>query len=319
MSVLHCTVSNCTGILSVETEASYGAITANAVIECTTTTLTIGDALSIDMGYDTNHSVVFSGFVKKIKRDRASAVINITANDLLVRAVDYFLAANDPENPLTYHSINDRDLVDELLGQCGLSTVSPQPSPSFTYGTNEDGAKFNLQSVADAINTVCNITGRVCYAEGGSIYYVDRKPYVVGGDTPSHYFTTGSAGNIIDINYEASNDKIRNVVQVYGKSPLTARASGSSPYIVVDQTAVIAHELLDVQSICDATAAINLTLMNRLGRTWTLTVLGDPTLTARSIAHITEAFTESNDDVFVYRVAHRLNDSGYTTELTCVT
>lgn len=317
MTTLYCTATGCTNILSVETEASFGAITANATIECTATTLTIGDSVSIDLGYSDSHAVVFGGFVKRIKRDKPSKTITITANDLLVRAVDYFLASDNPEEPLTYHSIHDRDLVNSLLGQCGLSLSSGAVSPTFTYGTNPDGAKFNLQSVADAIQTVCNITGRVCYAEGGLIYYVDRKPYVVGGDTATHYFATGASGNILEISYDASNDKLRNKVVVYGKSPLTATASASSPYVVVDQTSVIAHELLDTQAICDATAAVNLELMNRLGETWTLTVTGDPTITARSIANIVEQFTTpSNRDVFVYRVAHRLNDSGYTTELT---
>lgn len=319
MSVLYCTVTGTTGILSVETESSYSAITANATVECTATTLTVGDSISIDLGYSDNHAVVFSGYVKRVKKTKPEKTITITANDMLVKAVDYFLASDNPEDPLTYHSIKDRDLVNDLLGQCGLSTVSSQPSPSFTYGTNADGAKFNLQSVADAIQTVCNVTGRVCYAEGGSIYYVDRKPYIVAGDTAAHTFTTGSAGNIIDISYDASNDKIRNRVVVYGKDNFTAVASGTSPYLVVDQTSVIAHELLDTEDLCQRTADVNLELMNRLGRTWTMTVLGDPTLVAREIGHITETFTASDDDVFIYRVAHRLNDGGYTSELTCVT
>jgi hypothetical protein len=315
---LYCTVSGCSGKLSVETEDSFGAITASATVECASTSLQIGDAISIDLGYSDEHAVVFSGFVKKIKLDKPQKIYTITANDLLVRAVDYFLASNDPEHPLTYHSIKDRDLINSLLGQCGLSTVSPQPSPSFTYGTNPDGAKFNLQSVADAVQSVCGITGRVCYAQGGSIYYRDRKPYIVSGDIATHTYFTGDFGNIYDITYERSNDKIRNRVVVYGKSPLKAAATSTSPYLVVNQTAVIAHELLDTQAICDATASVNLELMNRLGQTWTLTVQGDSSVTARSIAHITESFTDTDADVFVYRVSHRFSESGYTCELTCV-
>jgi hypothetical protein len=314
---LFCSVTNCTGVLNVETEGSYGAITASATIECTGTSLVIGDSISIDMGYVGNHRTLFSGFVKKIKRDKPTQTITITANDLLVRAVDCFLAARDPENPLTYHSIKDRDLVNDLLGQCGLSLSSGAVSPTFTYGTNPDGAKFNLQSVADAINSVCAITGRICYADGGLIYYVDRKPYIVAGDTATTFFSTALA-NILEITYEASNDKLRNKVVVYGKSPLAASARADSIYVVVDQAAVIAHELLDTQTLCDATANVNLEIMNRLGRTWTITAIGDPSIKSKTICNIYEPFTQSDDDAFIYRANHRLSteSSQYITEVT---
>lgn len=315
---IYCTVTNCSGLLSVEAESSYGAITSSATIECTSSSLSVGNEVTIDMGFVGDHGVVFSGFVKKVTRTKPSNTITITANDLLVRAVDDFLAADNPESPLTFHSISDRDLVNELLSQCGLSLSSGPVSPEFIYGTNPDGAKFNLQSVADAVNSICAITGRTCYAEDGLIYYVDRKPYLVGGDTPTHFFTTGNAGSITDISYEKSNDRLRNKVVVYGKSPLTASAEASSPYVVVTQTSVIAHELLDTQDICQRTADVNLELMNRLGQTYTMTVIGDHTLKARHIGNISESFTGAfSTDVFMYRVMHRWNESGYTSELTC--
>jgi hypothetical protein len=313
---LYCTVTNCSTIRSVNTETSYGSISGSATIECDSTTLTLGDAVSIDLGYTDAHQVVMQGFVKKIETVKPDMVYRITMNDMLIRAVDYFLAADDPENPLTYHSISDLNLVNGLLGQAGLSTASTQPSPTFTYGTNSDGARFNLQSAADAIQTVCNITGRVCYAQAGNVIYADRKPYVVGGDTP---VATWTSGNIVSISYEADNSRIRNRVVVYGKSPLHSTASAASSYVVVNQTAVLAHELLDSQTICDQTASVNLTLLNRLGRTWNLDLLGDASIFARTVYHITDSFTSSNDDVFVYRVSHQLDSSaGFITSVVAV-
>jgi len=103
---------------------------------------------------------------------------------------------------------------------------------------------------------------------------------------------------------------------VYGKTPLTARASASSPYVVVDQAAVIAHELLDTQSICDATAAVNLELLNRLAQTLTIDLHGDSSIDPRSIYHVTESFTDTDDDVFVYRVSHAFSEAGFTTSVT---
>jgi hypothetical protein len=248
-------------------------------------------------------------------------VYKVTIHDPLIRAVDYFIASDDPENPLTYHNILDRDLINAILGEAGLpDVVSPQVSPTFSMGTNPDGAKFNLQSAADVLQFMCSITGRLIYADNsGDIYYVDRKPYVDTGDTPTLTFVGGNNKNIIDATYEKTNDRIRNVIKVYGKTPLTAKASGSSPYLVVDQTSVIAHELLDTQEICDATASINLTLLNRLQESYEMTVEGDPAIQARKIATITEPFLGvSGRKIYLYRVGHNISEAGYTCSITGV-
>jgi hypothetical protein len=316
---LYASVTGCSDLLSIQTEAGYSMLSANAVVECATSTLSMGDAISIDLGYDDDHSAIFSGFVKKINRTTPDGVIQITANDVLVRAVDNFLAADDPENPLTYHSIDDRDLVNSLLGECGLSLSSGGVSPTFTFGTNEDGAKFNLQSVAEAIQFVCNVTGRLCWAVGSSIYYEDRKPYKVAGDTVIGTWTVGEGEQIINISKEADNSKIRDRIVVYGKTPLRSSAEDASPYTVVRQTAAIAHELLDTQEICDATAAVNLELLKGLPITWTIDLMGDSSILPRTIYHIDETFTISNNDVFVYKVSHNFSNSGFITSVVATT
>lgn len=313
---LYATVTNTSGIISIQIEAGYSMITANATIVCTTTSLTMGDAVSIDLGYADSHAEVFSGYVKKVNKMTPDGIITITANDILIRAVDFFLASDDPEQPLTYNNINDRDLVDALLGECGLSLSTGAVSPTFTFGTNEDGAKFNLQSVAEVIQFVSGITGRLCWAEGANIHYEDRKPYKVGGDTVVDTWTTGAGQDIISISKETDNSKIRNKIVVYGKSPLASTASAASPYVVVDQASVIAHELLDTQAICDATAAVNLEILNRLAVTYTVDLHGDASILPRTIYHITESFTGANEDVFIYRVSHNWSESGFITNVT---
>lgn len=318
MSKLYATVTNCTGIRSIQTETSHSTISANCTIECTGTTLDLSDEVTVDAGYLDNHDVLIHGYVKKIERVTPDKIYRVTVHDPLIRAVDYFIASDDPENPLTYQNILDRDLVNAILGEAGLpSVVSPQVFPTFSMGTNPDGAKFNLQSAADVLQFMCSITGRLIYADNsGDIYYVDRKPYV-NGDTPTLTFVGGNGGNIIDATYEKTNDRIRNVIKVYGKTPLTARASGSSPYLVVDQTSVIAHELLDTQEICDATASINLTLLNRLQESYEITVNGNPNIQARKCATITDSFLGvSSRPIYLYRVGHNLSEAGYTTTVT---
>lgn len=313
---LYATVTSTSGIISIQIESGYSMITANATVTCTATSLSMGDAITIDMGYDSAHQVVFSGYVKKVNYMTPDGIITITANDVLIRAVDYFLAADDPEQPLTYHSIDDRDLVNDLLSQCGLSLTSGAVSPTFTFGTNPDGAKFNLQSVSEAIQFIANVTGRLCWAVGADIYYADRKPYKVGGDTVLGTWTTGEGQQIISISKESDNSKIRNKIVVYGKNPLHSTASASSPYVVVDQASVIAHELLDTQEICDATAAVNLEILNRLSVTYTIDLKGDASIFPRTVYHITESFTGADEDVFIYRVSQTWSEAGFVTNVT---
>lgn len=318
---LYATATGCSSILSITTEAGYSSITASAVIECDATTLELSNLVDVDFGYADDHAVVVSGYVKKIERIKPEQIYRVTVNDLLVRAVDYFIAADDPETPLQYNNIDDQPLVNALLNQAGIGpVVSAQPLPSFTFGTNPDGARFNLQSVSDAVGFICSVTGRTIYAEAGSIYYVDRKPYVVGGDTVSYTFATGAGGNIIDITEDRSNANVRNIVKVYGKSPLTAKAVGTNPYIVIDQTAVIAHELLDVQDLCNATAAVNLALMNRVQETYNITIFGDVNVLPRRICAITDSFLGlSAKQAFIYKVSHDFGVGGFTTQITAVT
>lgn len=317
---LYLTATGCSGIRSVQTETSHSNLSANCSIECSGTTLDLSDEVTVDGGYDSDHGILFRGYVKKIEKMIPDKTYKITVHDPLIRAVDMFLASDDPEAPLTFNSISDYDLVNAMLGEAGLpNVVSSPPFPQFVFGTNADGAKFNLQSVADVLQFIASITGRLIYADNaGDIYYVDRKPYV-DGDSPTLTFVGGNGGNIIDSSYEKSNDKVRNRIVVYGKTPLKATAEAPSPYVIFTQTSVIAHELLDVQSICDATASINLTLLNRLQETYSVTVEGDHNIQARKVASLTEPYLgASGRSVYLYRVSHSLSEAGFITSCTCI-
>jgi len=320
MSKLYLDVTGCTDVQSVSTETSHSTISANCTVECLDTTLDLSDEVTVDAGYASSHGVLFHGYVKKVERMTPEKTYRVTIHDPLIRAVDNFLASDDPENPLTYHNILDRDLVNAILNLSGLpSLTSGAVTPTFTMGTNADGAKFNLQSASDVLQFMCSITGRLIYADNnGDIFYVDRKPYV-DGDTPTYAFVGGNSGNIIDASYDKTNDRIRDRVVVYGRTPIRSTAESASPYTVVRQTAVIAHDLIDLQSLADAVASINLTLLNRLQESYSLTVVGDHNIQARMCASITEPFLGVvNRPVYLYRVAHSINSGGYTTSCTCV-
>lgn len=315
---LYATVTGVAGaITSINIDLSYSQVSSVAVIECDATTLSLGDEITIDMGYVTDHGVVFRGFVKKIEYLKPDKTYRITANDTLIRAIDYFIASDNPQDQLTFNDIGTLDLVKNLLAACGITNVVGD-DPPFTWGTNQDGAKFNLQSVADAVQFVCSITGCTIYDDGtGQVHLEQRFPYVVGGDVPSVFISDGVSGNIISCQYIRGTDKTRNRIVVYGKGELNGSARADNPYLVVDQTAVIAHELLDTQAIIDGTVTVNLQILNRLTESYEVEIEGDWGIRPRMIASITESFSgASSRSVFVYRVSHSLSEMGFITSLT---
>lgn len=317
------TATNCTDIRSIEVTESYSQFSANAVVECNSSSLSLSDAVTIIMGYTGDTATVFKGFAKKITRARPDNVFRIECNDVLVRAIDFFIAADDPENPFQRNNITSLNLIKDVLALAGITNVTnTEPGPAvLTWGTNEDGVRFNLQSVADAVKFITEMTGNLTYYDQDAdlVEFKARKPYVEGGDSSSGTFTTGASGNIIDITYDKSTEKTRNVLKVYGKSPLNARARADNANLVVDQAAVIAHELLDSQSICDEVASINLEILNRLTETYTLSVEGDPSIRARQVRTLTESFVGASSlDIFLYAVQHIFTESGYVVSITAV-
>jgi hypothetical protein len=314
---LYATVTNTTGIININLDASYSQISSVATIECDATTLSLGDTVTIDMGYADDHGVCFRGYVKKIDYQKPEQTLRITAYDTLVRAVDFFLASDNPSEPLTYHDIGTQALIRDLLSQCGITNVVTE-SAGFTWGTNEEGAKFNLQSVADAVSFICSIVGFTIYDDGtGEIHFEKRYPYVNGSDTPSFTITDGASGNIITCQYSRGTDKTRNKIVVYGKGDLHGSGRADNSYLVVDQTAVIAHELLDSSEIISGTISVNLQILNRLTESYEVEIEGDWSIIPRMIASLTETFSETSArSVFVYRVSQNLSSSGFITSLT---
>src|SRR5512145_1496852 len=155
---LYLSATGCQTVRRVETEEGYSMISARATIECDATTLTMGDTVTIDAGYADSHGVLFSGYVKRIEYVRPDNVIRISCNDELVKAVDFFIASDDPETPFQRNNITSMNLVKDLLALASITNFSEvEPSPVFTWGTNVDGARFNLQTVSDAVQQVANM------------------------------------------------------------------------------------------------------------------------------------------------------------------
>jgi len=309
---LSASATGCTGIISIEVNEAYSTLSSNAVIECNSSTLSLGSTVNITMGYE-GDTAAFNGYlVKKITRLRPENTYRIDCNDVLVRAIDYFMAADDPEAPFQRNNISSLNLVRDLLSEAGITNVtSVEPGPAvFTWGTNEDGARFNLQSVADAIQFIAQITGNTIYFDRSAdlVQFVARKPYV-DGDSPIG--TLNSGDELMSIEYMQSNGKTRNVIQVYGKGDIRARARADSPYLVVDQAVVIAHELIDTSSMAQGTADINLTILNRLEESYQIEIEGKTSLAARQVWSVQDSVIQpSARDVFLYAVTHSFSQEG---------
>lgn len=307
---LYASISGVTGILNIDLIEGFKSFTRTCTIECDSTTLSLGDSISVDMGYADDHDVVFTGVVKKVNKSRPTGTTKITCFDELVKSTDYFMVSEDPEVPFTRTNIDARDLVEDLLNEASITSFVADPvSFIFTEPT------FNLVSVADAINQINGIIAwHIWCDEDGIVRYADRRPYVMGGDTPSATFTTGSSGNIVTNEYNRSEENLRNKVVVYGNEDIYAEASAVSPYLPAGfyKTAVVASPLITFSGQAQLAAEYNLELYNRLDRVVSCEALGNPHLHVNAIVTVTEANTGVSGDWFVYNISHSFSEGGYT-------
>lgn len=321
MAELYSSVTGTTGVASIDVTQDYGQPTANALIECTGTTLSLGDAVSVDLGYVGNNANVFQGYLleKRVTRTGDQLSYTLRCRDTLWRAMAMFIASEDPQAPLEYSNIQAEDLVQAMLDLSGISSYSLD-SPGFTFAP-EEPLEVQLTSAWDMIARVCWLLAWHCYDDMGTIRFVDRKPYNVAGDSSVHSFVVGDAGDIVSVApYSISSDKIRNKVVVYGKEGIHATASAPSPFLPAGfykAEVISAPDLIDTQAMAQDIADYNLDLLNRLEKTITATVVGTPGVSARDVVTFTEAQTGVSADWFVYSCTHRMSDT-YTTDMTLV-
>jgi len=278
----------------------------------------VGDLLTVSFGLDTA-TTKFHGYIKAITRDRLSARITMHLEDVLCRATEYWFVPEDLDNPWSRSNINAVDLVDDILNECGLSLYD-WDSCSFTFATGEKDVELSLTSAWDAIQWICEITGFSVYADtDGHVYFKNISPTPSG--SPVDTYTTGDGGNILSLEYSRSDDLLRNKVVVFGRPPIKAEASASSPYVPSGfyKTAIISHEMIDTQAMAQATADLNLTRLNRLTEIARVKVIGGD-VHIRDTVRITEGFSGlSNEDFFVRSLTHSFDTGlGYVMQITGV-
>ena len=333
---LYASVTGTSGIQSVNISQSHDAAVATASLNAISTSLDVGDSITIDLGYSTSHGQVFVGYVKKVEKVTPDGIYNIVANDVLVRAVDYFIASTDPTTPLTYNNITAENLIRSVLEEAGLSSFD-FGTTYFTFGINNP-VEVNLVSSYDYARMISDIVAWSFWAEpSGTIKFKNRKPYPMQGqldgeDSQPGYvydssFKTITDPTVFDVDYGWNETDLRNRIVIYGNSDLSAEAKRTTSYDPATdsyrqilpsgfyKTSVLASPLIESGSFAQNAADYNLVMLNKLTYEVPITVEGDHILTARKVITVTSTTASVSGDWYIYQLEHQWGKGGYLTNM----
>lgn len=310
---LSASVTGCSNIFDITVTDSHESNTASAVIQCESTTLTLNDTVTAVFGYVGNTATLFYGYVKQIDVAIPENTYVVTCQDVLVRAMDYFIASDDPEAPLSYQNIQAETLVGNVLTQAGLTNYSGSTT-LFEFGITRP-IEVNLTSAFEFCEWIADLLAWHIYADTtGKVWFVDRKPYPTASDSISYTITEGET---LSITKKIDERNLRNKVVVYGRTGISATASASSPYLPAGfyKTVVVATEWIDTVTLAQDAADYNLAKLNRLTTTLTMSIEGNPGITARSIVGVSNSYITTTGKWYAFAVEHRWSKEGYTTNL----
>lgn len=314
-NILYATCTSTSGIESVQYSDSHVAPTSTAVITAQSTSLNIGSSATVYIGYTDDNFKAITGFVKNIEFKEPERQYIITISNVLVRAIDYFIAASDPENPFSRQNISAEDLIQDVLELSGLTSFDME-NTSFTFAINNP-VEVNLTSAYDYAKFLANIIAYTLYADNdGTVHLINRRPYPVGAEAADYTFN--NLNRIISAVYDKSDHDLRNKIVVYGSGEIHAEASASSPYLPAGfyRTVVVAAPgVIDSQSMAQQAANYNLEILNRLTQRVELILVGTPGIVPRTIAEVTIPALGVSDTWYVYSVEHNWSKAGYLTTL----
>src|SRR5574339_447480 len=96
---LYASVTNTSNIISVSYSDNHVAPTSTATIVAESTSLDIGDSVDVYIGYVGDNFKCLTGYVKNVEYKEPERLYTITAANIMIRAVDFFIAASNPEQP----------------------------------------------------------------------------------------------------------------------------------------------------------------------------------------------------------------------------
>ena len=311
---LYATATNCSNIISVGFSDSHTAPTSTATVVCINTTLDIGDSANVFIGYVGDNFKCITGFVKSIEYAEPERKYTINIANTLIRAVDFFISASDPEAPFSRQNIKAENLIQDILELYGLNSFDME-NTNFTFAISRP-VEVNLTGCYDYAKFLANIIAYTLYADNdGTVHLIDRRPYPVGSE-PADYTWTLASDYFIEDAYTISDHDIRNKVIVYGSDGIHAEASADSPYLPDDyyRTVVVAAPgVIDSQSMAEQAAEYNLDLLNRLTQKVTIRMVGKTDVFPRTIADVTSPDIGISGKWYVYTVQHDWGKDGYTT------
>jgi len=280
----------------------------------------LNDAVTIYAGFEDEGATLVTGaLVDTVTAEQPPGLYRIEGRDKLKKALDYFIVAASLDeadffNPrLDNGSTSPTAIIDDILDLCGLGSVTGSAA-GWELGSATDGTPFQLISAWDAIQQVCSIGAwRVWVSAAGNIIFGPITTPVGDGGT----LAVGDDGEILSAAYSKSDDDLRNkIVAIGANGDYLATASAVSPYLPAGfyKTAVISTDLIGSQSAADATAAANLTALNRLTERTTLECTGVGVELYNTVG-VTEPFTSAPGGM-ITSVTHTIDNNGYRTRLT---
>jgi hypothetical protein len=315
---LYATCTSTSGIISVSYSDSHVSATSTATVVAITTSLDIGDSVTVYIGYVGDNFKAITGYVKNLEYKEPEREYTISIANVLIRAVDFFIASSDPENPFSRQNISAEDLIGDLLELSGITNYSPE-STSFTFAINNP-VEVNLTGCYDYCHFLANIIAFTLYADNsGVVHLINRRPYPVGAEAADYDFSA-DAINIIEVTYQKSDHDLRNKVIVYGTGGIHAEASASSPYLPAGfyRTVVVAAPgVIDSQSMAQQSCNYNLEILNRLTEKVTITMEGMTGVVPRTIATIDIPTLGISGNWYVYSIQHDWSKAGYLTSVEC--
>ena len=257
----------------------------------------LGAAVTLAMGIDSADTQITDGYIDTINHDGSNGIYTVTGRDKLSIAVDYFMSPSSGSQA-EYTTVG-ADAGTEIAGLLAVAGLSVTPiTLGFTF---DAGYPFSLQSVWDAVQSICRIGQWRVYCDSSGSIQMSSASIAVPGS-----LTDISSGSIA-YSKETSTSEMVNTVIVEGPGT-SASATDPTTTLSWDKKAYIYRGW--ITSGAQAIADLNLELYK------------DPTEQGRvsvpgfSSIHAGDGVTVNGDDWMVFSVNRTANQSGLISTFT---